>query len=604
MGITRTLVALIVLAIVAISLPMLLPRLGGHHVLAVEVPLDWAWRKGYAAGFVQVIASSPRGVVERTAYVEPGRGGLAQLEIPVDGLLPGNKAGWRLGDYVGLAAVYVNLYLYDSKGRLCVSAATLDTLDYLYQQQGFRREAWEEAARRPWLLLAAGKVHVPAERFTPCMPLGEVVHRLAWPRVAEALHETRPRPLAADETLPPGSMTVMVNQRLFEDRDHPPEAWLEHVVPRSSAAIAWRMFAERYSRSLLIPRDEASLPDALLYAARWYHLVRGWRTSGALDAVYGLVTMNDLLASLSGGLVSAGWADTYPRGSVLRHFAAAPLVEVRTACPTCSSREPPVVYASLGFGNYASFQAGVSVMGVMLLSFSRTTRSVNTEPLHAYLTGDDQAIYAPMDDVYVADGALVFLDVGTESIGGREYWVFTPVVAPLVLHYYRYDLLHTSNGPVDRIPGLRDALGYLLSQPGHDSIVTPEEVNVATLRFRQDGGQSLVDRLGETSVYSNALAGFAAYCANKLLWALAAAIIPPKYALVPDLASKIAGISIVDMRAAAMAFKIYVAHGRGGHTIELYARKYTLRYIDPSAFPQGNVYPTLVVYTMHGIDEG
>ncbi len=600
--------ASLLLAVVAVSL------VAGYYwwlssrplSLTVVVPVGWL-RGRYVAGFVQAVASAPTGFVERTVFVDLQRGGAAtvSLRLPVDRLPQALRP--RSGD---LAAVHVNLYLYTQNGSLCVSAATIDTLHYTYRLMGTNEKAWKAAIQEPDLLLRAGTVTMPRELFTPCIPVGRVLHKLTEPIVEEALRTGKPHhpPALPDApSLPPGTLTIIINKALYDARNSPPQAWLNKVEPPGEGRHLWWMFATLYSQALLIPKDRATLGYAIFLAAQWYHLIRGWETSRDKTTVYGVVTMNDLVNALEDYMVPLlGWRDTYPPGTVIRHFDSAPLIEIRATCPTCSGNSYPLVEATMAAAKYGSIQAGVSLLGVIVLPVSKASLRLNAAPLVARLTNklDDRAIYAPMDDVYLHDGALILLDVRSTSFNGRDYWMFVPIVNPLPIHYYRFNYDRMEPGDVNAA-GVKEALNYMLSQPTPSSgYITPEEVNVNHTYLYDDFSSDIpLDSFNIPSSYSNTLAAFIAYCANVALWAAAAKYIPSPYTLVVDAASILISLTYADAHAAKAIFKMYLVSGHTGHILEIDVKKYTQRYISDNVLPPG-LRPTLVVYSVEGRDWG
>ena len=51
--------------------------------LRITVPLGWARAKGYVAGFVQVVATSPKGYAVKTEYIDLGSTKTIDIDLPV-----------------------------------------------------------------------------------------------------------------------------------------------------------------------------------------------------------------------------------------------------------------------------------------------------------------------------------------------------------------------------------------------------------------------------------------------------------------------------------------------------------------------------------------
>jgi len=581
--------------------------------LTIHVPLDWAAKEGYVAGFAQVIATAPAGTVEKTVYLDltRSRGGV-DIALPVKSLLAAAKPpadGWA-----DLAVVHINLYLYDREGRLCLSAATLDTLHYLYRRMGATREAWNAAVHDPLQLLRARSLEMPRSLFTPCIPVGRVLDELLQPKLREILENAEPIPLERGPGLtylPPGTRTLIINRELYNARNNPPKTWLERIRPAAiyppSDAYArqvWGIFANRYSKALLVPRYY-SLWTALRAAAEWYHLVH-WRTSRDQSAVYGVTSMTNFINALKEYTPpTLFWRDTYPYGTVLRHFDRAPLLVVKASCPTCSKYKHPEVQATFTTGIYDSVKAGLSFLGVIVWPISRTNFYLNGESVTAALTKelDEEVIYAPMDDVYLHDGIIVLLYITKTRYNGQDYWMFLPLVDAVPIHYYRFN--YNRMQPTDAItPEIRTALNYMLWQATPSGrFITPGKYTKYMRVYDDFNDYMLLDSFTAEKSYSNTLAAFLAYCGNIALWSTVSAIVPPAYALVPELASTLTSIAYADAHTAKTMFKLRLKSGHTGHYIELYIEKYTQRYTATNVLPPG-YHPTLVMYNILGRDLG
>lgn len=83
----------------------------------------------------------------------------------------------------------------------------------------------------------------------------------------------------------------------------------------------------------------------------------------------------------------------------------------------------------------------MSILGVIVWPHSSTDISLVSEGATATLKPgyDVEAIYAPMDDVYEADGMLVLLYFAPVNYKGNDYWFIVPVFTPVVIHHYRFD---------------------------------------------------------------------------------------------------------------------------------------------------------------------
>ena len=574
--------------------------------LRVTVPLGWARAKGYVAGFVQVVATSPKGYAVKTEYIDLGSTKTIDIDLPV-------KQAWTQSSLKPgsgeLAVVHVNLYLYDREGHLCLSAATLDTLNYLCSRISDPDKAYQEALRHPDAVLHAGHITFTRDMFTPCVDLSKPLQALLGERLEKALTAAKPRPAPARGGLPPGTRLVLVYPGLYNARDKPPKSWLERITPQSYAKPVWRIFAYHYSYALLVP-GYYSLSEALRGAAYWYRLVEGTRKAPNGNAVYGLVPMNLLINALYAFSVPLHWRNHYAPGTVLKHFNKAPIVLLNTTCPTCPyySYDRMKVQAVFSSAKRVSVDYGLSILGVIVWPHSSTDISLVNEGATATLKpgNDIEAIYAPMDDVYEADGMLVVLYFTKVRYNGDDYWFIVPVFSPIIMHYYRFDYTRLAGENVPPGDEIYSALNYMTHQydVATGAIITPANLTVSKLCVYDSFSKYItLDSFSATAEWSNSLAAFFAYTGNYLLWTLAASILGPEYGVLVSVASYLVSVTYMDSHTAAQAFKLELQSGHTGHMVGITVEKFTQRYMTSNDAPDG-IYPTLVVYKVYGRDYG
>ncbi len=574
--------------------------------LRVTVHLDWARAKGYVAGFVQVVATTPKGYSVRAEYIDLGSRSSIDIDLPVRGAWSQAGPGqWG----TGLAVVHVNLYLYDREGHLCLSAATLDTLNYLYSRISDPDKAYQEALQHPDAVLHAGHIAFTKNMFTPCLDLSKPLQALLGEKLEKTLATAEPRPAPAWEGLPPGTRLVLVYPGLYNARDKPPKSWLSRITPQSYAKPVWRIFAYHYSHALLVP-GYYSLSEALRGAAYWYRLVEGTRKAPSGGAVYGLVPMNLLINALYSFSVPLRWRNHYAPGTVLKHFDKAPIVLLNTTCPTCPyySYDRMRVQAVFSSAKRVSVDYGLSILGIIVWPHSSTSISIVNEGATATLKPgyDIEAIYAPMDDVYDADGMLVVLYFSKAKYNGSDYWFIVPVFTPIIIHHYRFDYTRLAGENVQPGDEIYNALNYMTHQydVATGAIVTPANLTVNKLCVYDSFSEYItLDSFSVTGEWSNSRAAFLAYTGNYLLWALAESILGPEYGVFVSVASYLVSITYMDSHSAAQAFKLELQSGHTGHVVGITVEKFTQRYMTSNDAPDG-IYPTLVVYNVYGRDYG
>jgi hypothetical protein len=363
---TASLLVLTALIAVTSTLPFAYHRFMPPSAATVVVPVGWLRSHGFVAGFVQVVATSPGGFVERGLFVDLGRAGQSvEIRLPVTRLLGSLEAGTHsTHGVVDLGVVHVNLYLYRGDGSLWLSGATLDSLDYLASRTGDPVRAAEEARRDPAAVFKAGTVTFSADSFTPPVPLGKAIGEIIGPWLQKAVKDAgHPLPpprsrkgLQPYYTLPPGTRLLLIDPGLKHSADSPPSGWLERIQPREAARKAWEIFANHYSYAVLIPKYY-SLVDALHAAAEWYRLVSGTRRAPSGSAAYGIIDMDTFVNALLDdydSMLIATWRNTMTPGTVIRHFDKAPIVFLNATCNTCPAYRHMEAIASFAFSRFDS----------------------------------------------------------------------------------------------------------------------------------------------------------------------------------------------------------------------------------------------------------
>lgn len=576
-----------------------LPMPHSQARLSVVIPLGWLRDKGFVAGFAEAIATTPNGhhVISATFLDLSRPNARAFIRLPTAELL---GQGWPQG---GLAAVHVNLYLYDTRGHLCLKAATIDTLTYLEHRMPPEKAA-EEALRHPGAVLEAGEIEFKPQTFTPCIDLTEALKTIVEKQLERTEAHGKPQLAPAEQYMLPGTRLLLIND-LTKIRN-PPASWKAHIQPQYYAKDAWDVFTYHYSFAVLVPKYY-SLSAALYDASLWYRLATNTKTAPSGKAAYGLTTMDNFVKALFYFEEPVSWSNMLRPGTVLKHFDEAPIVILNTSCRNCYSSHSDVI-AWFANSRYVSTKYGISILGVIVWPHATNVLKISGGAVRGLLDADHdlEALVAPMDDVYEADGMLVLLYVGNYSDSRGDYWMIVPVVSPVVLHYYRFN--YAEAHPVRLRPGHTDyygvlnALQYMTTQYDvvSGSVITPleREVNKQCV-YEGSDSYTVLDDFQVSDEWSNSFAAFIAYTGNKALWLLAASLLPDQLGVFISVASYLVSVTYMDVHAASQGFKLYFAPGGGNDMLSLTVVKLTQRYMT-SIDAVGGVYPTLVVYRVAG----
>ena len=197
------------------------------------------------------------------------------------------------------------------------------------------------------------------------------------------------------------------------------------------------MFATRYSYGLLFPIDKYSLGDALATAlTKWYCK----HTGGDREIAMGLITMDQLVRCLPTPR-DVHWRSQLAPGTILEHFSTAPIAVLNTYCDNCPTE---ILVADITFvtGLVQYDTEGISLLGVIMYPEPVLVNKLVASPCGGIVVDNrrrEKILYAPMNDTYATDGAIVLYYVNKTFLDGKGYWEIIPIYASITIHYYDYD---------------------------------------------------------------------------------------------------------------------------------------------------------------------
>lgn len=492
---------------------------------------------------------------------------------------------------VPLGSIHVNLYLYNKRGRLCISTATITTYDY-YRLKGLSPiEAAEKARKHPLAVLRAGEVTIIPSMFSRCFYIDNALAQIAKKLIKRVPIIKEPTQISdpGATSLPSDVLLDLVYPDLYSKRYQPPDKWLTHVVPSTLAREAWYRFATRYSYGLLFPKNHYSISDALEIAMQqWYGVPGTGSEAQGSTVVIGVASMDELVHVLS----NAHWNNQLAPGSILASFSEAPILMVNALCSTCNEN---TIGISLGFATSNSHYTteGIVLFGVVTIPEPNMIQKLHMKPGGAYLGPVAQVGYieAPMKDIYEADGIAVVYYVFERDINGEKYWEIMPLFRDVIIHYYDYDFSAMSSGNMDSDTwdyALWNAFNYIVGGSSFDEV----EVLDKTIydEFRND---TVVDNASISFVDASSLAGIVGAALNNVVNALLGYIPGGK------LASKAISISIVDLSTRASNFEIDLYSGHTKHYIHVYANKLAETMVTKE-MNNNHLYPPAILYHIYG----
>jgi len=403
-------------------------------LVVVELEPQTFWGK-YSFGAVQVIATNGPYTVSKTYYIRPWAR-LVAIRINKASLL--QKPRYIGNSQRNLAAVQVLLYLYDKRGRLCIRAARLTTFEYFLGKTGNPLKAGRLAYKHPDALLRTRTIHFPFSSFSPCIYIGKELAKIA--KTIKATHRVKVLQPSSRQLrlLGKDAELELLYPQLYEQRRSPPQQWLRSIVPREVASDAWYMFATRYSYGLLFPADKYSLGDALATAlTKWYckHAERGDQ-----EIAMGLITMDQLVKCLQIPR-TVHWRSQLAPGTILKRLNIAPIAVLDTYCDNCPT-EILIIGTAFATGLIQYTTEGISLLGVIMYPEPVLVNKLVASPCAGVVIDNrrrEMILYAPMNDTYATDGAIVLYYVNKTFLGGKEYWEIIPIYAGTIIHYYDYN---------------------------------------------------------------------------------------------------------------------------------------------------------------------
>ena len=405
-------------------------------VIQLDSPTFW---KKYSFAAVQVVATNGPYVASSAHIVKPGARSLT-LRINKASLLRPQPLVLTKSPVKHLATVEAILYLYDKSGRLCIKVAKVTTFEYFLAKTRNPLEAGKQAYEHPDALLRLNRLEFTLPMFSNCVYIDKALAKIV--QEIKKTHQIRIEDNPGYYLIPSDVKFELIYSNLYEQRYNPPQQWTQRIVPSRAAPDAWYMFATRYSYGLLFPADKYSVGEALSIALdNWYHQYSRTATkTGGQEVAIGLGTMTQLVRSLLSSS-SVYWENQLAPGSILKHFDAAPIAILHTYCDNC---QDVVLTADMTFatGQVEYTNAGVSILGVITYPEPTLVSSIEASPCGGILIDGnmgEKVLYAPMNDVYVADGITLLYYVDKTVIDGKQYWEIIPVYYNTIIHYYDYD---------------------------------------------------------------------------------------------------------------------------------------------------------------------
>ena len=134
------------------------------------------------------------------------------------------------------------------------------------------------------------------------------------------------------------------------------------------------------------------------------------------------------------------WRSQLAPGTILKRLNTAPIAVLETYCDNCPTE---ILVAGMAFatGLIQYTTEGISLLGVIMYPEPVLTNKLVGHGCSILVDNRmrETILYAPMNDTYATDGAIVLYYVNKTFLDGKEYWEIIPIYAGTTIHYYDYN---------------------------------------------------------------------------------------------------------------------------------------------------------------------
>ena len=481
----RRLLAIIISMLVVVPITVIYV-FGGGYTDKIYVEFSDGFRV-YGRGFVNIVVVSPNRWRTYKFSTDDVVG--KRIEIDVRDTVKDFIDYYRnltLG-YTGplfVPTISVTLFYYNSSQE-CIASYAYTTRDWFMDQGLDEVEAGKKALQNPMAMLERRFFLAPVIRFRVKMPTGSLkpICTDFTPALKEFMNEWSkrlgienatnnivvvnmtipiPEPLPRERDSAPsilptitakaqtGSCTLygyrIAHKTLYDYRYSPPPGWYANItgIPDNAKYAIWNWYASNFSIAYLWEQTSTCKSEDAVYATALF-ICLSISNYVSLNSCYtyymwvltapGIYYMDAWLnvARIALGIQNyfADWRDYKDQLGVnsITHRVLAPYLGIKMY----NSYEKPInAYGSIAVSGSKKVQRGISFLGIIVWPQSEEQPlSISTVSLSCVGRWCEHYAVYRTDITYVGDVMAVMYDVSEETIGGKRYWVVTPVATVL-----------------------------------------------------------------------------------------------------------------------------------------------------------------------------
>jgi hypothetical protein len=492
MGLSRILsskriLAIVIGALVAASITVAY-AFGGGYTDRIYIEFSDEFR-AYGKGFVNIVVMSPNKWVTYKFSTDNVVGKRIEIDVrdTVKDFLDYYKnltPGYRGPIFV--PTISVAMFYYNGSQE-CIASYAYTTRDWFMDQGLDEVEAGKKALQNPMAMLERRFFQAPVIRFRVKMPTGSLkpVCTDFTPALKEFMNEWSkrlgienatnsivvvnmtipiPEPLPRERDSAPSILPTITakaqtgycklygyriaHKALYDYRYNPPPGWYANItgIPDYLKEAIWRWYASNFSVAYLWEQTPACSSEDAVFSTAYlacvsinpnyyampslcYSAGLMWRVTA--PGIYDMdAWLNDIMIAFHVAN-SVDWRDYKDHLGVksITHWTWVPYLGIRMYNPY---EKPIGVSGSIAVATSMKVKRGISFLGIIVWPQSEeqplNVRSVSIPCLGRWCEG--YAVFWT-GIRYVGDVMAVMYDVSEETIGGKRYWVVTPVATVL-----------------------------------------------------------------------------------------------------------------------------------------------------------------------------
>ena len=477
----RRLLAIIISMLVVVPITVIYV-FGGGYTDKIYVEFSDGFRV-YGRGFVNIVVMSPN--KWRTYKFSIDDVVSKKIEIDVKDTVKDFLDYYKnlTPEYRGplfIPTISITMFYYNGSQE-CIASYAYTTRDWFMDQGLDEVEAGKKAWQNPMAMLERRFFLAPVIRFRVKMPIGNLkpVCTDFTPALKEFMNEWNrklgienitnnikvlnitipiPEPTSREKDSIPSILPTVKAQSiggctlygyritsytLYYYRYNPPPGWYANItgIPDNVKYTIWRWYASNFSVAYLWEQSSTCTSEYAVYATTLFICLS--LTRDILPCMQGLMRyltapgIYDIDPWLSVATVALGlpggadWRDYKDHLGVksITYWMWVPHLGIRMYNPY---GKPIGVYGAIAMAANRKVQRGVAFLGIIVWPQSEEQPlNIRTVPLSCVWDRCEHYAVYWTGIRYVGDVMAIMYDVSEETIGGKKYWVVTPVATVL-----------------------------------------------------------------------------------------------------------------------------------------------------------------------------